>query len=68
MAVISGAPIAMCALASAGPISVNRMVPSSAEVRKIPSKNPASPTRLTMNAFFPASDADFFLNQNPISR
>ena len=29
---------------------------------------PKSPMRLTMNAFLPASAADCFLNQNPISR
>ena len=30
--------------------------------------NPKSPIRLTMKAFFPASVADFFSNQNPMSR
>ena len=30
--------------------------------------NPKSPIRLTMNAFFPASDALFFWYQKPISR
>jgi hypothetical protein len=29
---------------------------------------PKSPMRLTMNAFLPASAADFFLNQKPMSR
>ena len=35
---------------------------------RIPMRNPKSPTRLTMNAFFPASAADFFSNQKPIRR
>ena len=30
--------------------------------------NPQSPIRLTMNAFLPASEADFFWYQKPISR
>ena len=30
--------------------------------------NPKSPIRLTMNAFFPASEADFFSYQKPMSR
>ncbi len=30
--------------------------------------NPKSPMRLTTNAFLPASAADCFLNQKPISR
>ena len=33
-----------------------------------PSTNPKSPIRLTMNAFLPASEADFLTNQKPISR
>ncbi len=31
-------------------------------------RKPKSPIRLTMNAFFPASEADFFSNQKPIRR
>ena len=31
-------------------------------------RNPKSPMRLTMNAFFPAEAAESFVNQNPISR
>ncbi len=34
----------------------------------MPRISPTSPMRLTMKAFFPASDALFFLNQNPMSR
>ena len=34
----------------------------------MPSANPQSPTRLTMNAFFPAFAADSRRYQNPISR
>ena len=32
-----------------------------------PIRKPKSPTRFTMNAFLPASAADFFSNQNPMS-
>ena len=34
----------------------------------MPSANPQSPTRFTMNAFFPAFAADSRLYQNPIRR
>ena len=34
----------------------------------MPRMNAKSPMRLTMNAFLPASAADFFLYQKPISR
>ena len=34
----------------------------------IPIKKPKSPTRLTIKALIAAEFADFFLNQNPISR
>ncbi len=43
-------------------------VPKLTNTRNIPSRNPASPTRLTMNAFLPASVALGRSNQNPISR
>ena len=38
------------------------------KIRNIPSRKPASPMRLTMKAFLPASDALCFSNQNPMSR
>jgi len=34
----------------------------------MPRTNPKSPTRLTMNAFLPASAADFFWYQKPMRR
>ena len=34
----------------------------------IPRMNPKSPMRLTTKAFLPASAADFFVNQKPMSR
>ena len=34
----------------------------------MPRMKPKSPMRLTMNAFLPASAADGFVNQKPISR
>ncbi|MNF02716.1 hypothetical protein D3C80_2019080 [compost metagenome] len=34
----------------------------------IPRMKPKSPTRLTMNAFMAAAEADGFLNQKPMSR
>src|SRR4029079_15834835 len=43
-------------------------VPNVANNASMPSMNPKSPMRLTMNAFLPASAADCFVNQNPISR
>ena len=43
-------------------------MPKAWKTRIMPRISPASPMRLTMNAFLPASDALFFLNQNPISR
>ena len=39
--------------------SVNRTVPSTESISSMPSTKPASPTRLTRNAFLPASAADF---------
>ncbi len=39
--------------------SVNRTVPSTESMSSMPSMKPASPTRFTMNAFLPASPADF---------
>ena len=40
--------------------SVKRTVPSTESISSMPRMKPASPTRLTMNAFLPASPADFF--------
>ncbi len=42
--------------------------PSVANIRKIASDMPASPTRFMMNAFLPAVAALGRLNQNEISR
>jgi hypothetical protein len=36
------------------------MVPNCPNTSNIPRMNPTSPMRLTMNAFLPASAADFF--------
>ena len=47
------------AVGSARPFEVKRIVPNVVEIRKMPSRNPVSPMRLTMNAFLPASEADF---------
>src|SRR6478672_294857 len=44
------------------------MVPNRTKINSTPRMNPKSPIRFTMNAFLPASDADFFSYQNPISR
>jgi hypothetical protein len=38
------------------------------QIAMIPSANPTSPTRLTMNAFFAASAADRLRYQKPMSR
>jgi len=46
--------------ASGKPSVIKRIVPKVTAVRRMPRINPASPMRFTMNAFFPASDADFF--------
>ena len=43
-------------------------VPRLTKISMIPSANPTSPTRLTMNAFLLASAAVRFRYQNPISR
>ena len=43
-------------------------VPNVTKTRNIPARNPASPIRLTMKAFFPASEALCLWNQNPIRR
>ena len=43
-------------------------VPKLVQMNMIASASPKSPMRLTMNAFLPASAADGFSNQKPISR
>ena len=43
------------------------IVPVLTKIAMIPSANPTSPTRLTMNAFFAASAADRFVYQYPMS-
>ena len=47
---------------------VNDTVPNSANIRKMAKVSPASPTRLTMNAFLAATAAEGLYCQNPISR
>ena len=42
-------------------------VPVFTKIAMMPSANPTSPTRLTMNAFLAASAADRLWYQNPIS-
>ena len=48
------------AATSASPAEVKRMVPNVTAVSKMPRMNPESPMRFTINAFLPASEADFF--------
>ena len=43
-------------------------VPNVTKTRNIPARKPASPMRLTMNAFLPASEALCLWNQKPMSR
>jgi hypothetical protein len=43
-------------------------VPNIAKIISVPRMKPKSPMRLTMNAFLPASAADFLRCQKPISR
>ena len=47
---------------------VNEVVPNSLNIRKMARVRLASPTRLTMNAFFAATAAEGLSCQNPISR
>ncbi len=49
-------------------MSIRLSVPRCAAARAMPMMRPVSPTRFTMNAFLPASEALFFLNQKPMSR
>ena len=53
---------------AAGNSSSNRSVPAAVTSSSMPRRNPKSPIRLTMNAFFPASAAAGRSYQNPISR
>src|SRR6266568_1621179 len=52
------------AAANTGPKSSE---PVAWKIRNIATRNPTSPMRLTMNAFFPASALTFSLNQKPIN-
>ena len=61
----SPGPPPACTVPMISPIS---RVPKAANSPAMPSRNPASPMRLTMNAFLPASDALCLWNQKPISR
>ncbi len=47
---------------------VKSMVPKVTKIRKMARRKPKSPIRLTMKAFLPASEADFFSYQNPIRK
>ena len=47
---------------------MNETVPKVANITKMASDRPTSPTRLTMNAFFAAVAAERLNFQNPISR
>src|SRR5512143_1674762 len=66
MAVRSPEP--MGNLAARGKTSEKLIVPKVQKIRKTPNRNPKSPIRLTTKAFLPASDADFFSYQKPMSR
>ena len=66
MAVTTAPPYSSPAAAWAVPANVS--VPVLANSRNMAIRNPKSPMRLTMNAFFPASAFAFSLNQNPMSR
>ena len=48
--------------------SLKSSVPRVVKSKKIAIANPKSPIRLTIKAFLPASEADFFSNQKPINR
>ncbi len=61
-------PEPMGYLAARGKTSAKFNDPKVQKIRKTPIRNPKSPIRLTTKAFFPASDADFFSYQNPMSR
>src|SRR5262245_17851762 len=54
--------------ATARATSWKSTVPNRTNVSSTPRMNPQSPIRLTMNAFFPASEADFFTYQKPMRR
>ena len=54
--------------AAAAATSWKSSVPKVVKISSMPRMKPKSPMRLTMKAFLPASAADFFLNQKPISR
>src|SRR4029077_2358212 len=53
---------------TAHPTSWKSSVPKVTNSSSMPRMKPKSPMRLTTNAFLPASAADCFLNQKPISR
>ncbi len=53
----------------AAPLTVAKLSePTAPNVRNVPTMKPQSPTRLVMNAFFPAVAADSRVNQNEMSR
>ena len=61
-------PEPMGYLAARGNTSEKFNDPKVQKIRKTPNRKPKSPIRLTTKAFLPASDADCFSYQNPMSR
>ena len=58
-----------CGLAAAHAVTPpNSRVPAAFQSMNMAIRNPTSPIRFTMNAFFPASALAFSVNQNPIRR
>ena len=57
-AVITGSPIEKCPLRASAVTSENRSDPNYHAMVNMPSRNPASPMRFTMNALFAAVLAD----------
>ena len=54
--------------AATAPTPTKESASKFANMRNIATRNPKSPMRFTMKAFFPASAFALSLNQNPISR
>ncbi len=55
-------------VATCSAMALKSSVPKATKAPNIPRMKAKSPMRLTMNAFLPASLADFLVNQKPISR
>jgi len=54
--------------ATCSAMALKSSVPNAVKAPNMPRMNAKSPMRFTMNAFLPASPADFFVYQNPMSR